>query len=321
MSEQPLTPRGSLRRPLQVTAALVIAAAVLAGMAIADGGSATPVAEERLVFTAFNGPSQDLFVQTPGGAPVPLTEDEFRDGQARFSPDGRRIAFASDRGGNLDIWLINADGSEPRRLTSDPGSDLDPAWGPDGRQIAFVSDREGDRTNIFVVELASGHVTQITFQQFGLAFVDWSPDGEWFVYSTAGPPDATDPNLTPLQLEVIPASGGESAIVRAGPGLNWGAAWSPDGERIAFAWTRAGAGLIDAAWLQVINRDGSGLRRLQPGFRGDYSPSWAPDGKRIAFTSTRDGAPQVFIWDLETDNVSLALGGMTAFDASWAPRR
>jgi TolB protein len=311
----------SLARPLQLTAGLFVVAIALAGVAIADGGSTISVAQDRLLFTGFTGSSQDLFLQTEGGAPVALTESEFRDGEASFSPDGRRIVFVSDRGGSLDVWVMDADGSDARQLTTDAANDVSPSWAPDGERIAFVSDREGDRTNIFVVQVESGEVSQITFQDRGLAFPDWSPDGQSIAYSAVGPEHPTSSELTPLLLVVMPVTGGEPSLLRGGPGSNWGAAWSPDGERIAFSWTRGGASLTEVAWLQLINKDGTGLRRMEAAVWGDYAPSWAPDGRRIAFTSTRQVFPQVYIWDLETDEVSLALGGMTAFDPSWAPSR
>ncbi len=60
-----------------------------------------------------------------------------------MSPDGKRIAFASNRSGNLDIWVANLDGSGPRRLTSSPAQDTAPVWSPTGQEIAFTSSRSG----------------------------------------------------------------------------------------------------------------------------------------------------------------------------------
>lgn len=314
-----MTPHPPAGRSRQLTLALLVVALALAVVAILDGGSTISIAPDRLVFTGLNGQSRDLFMQTLGGAPVALTDDDFLDGEAAFSPDGRSLAFVSDRAGSLDIWVMNADGTAPRQLTTDPGDDVGPSWAPDGKRISFVSDREGDRTNIFVVDLETGAVSQITFQARGLAFLDWSPDGDRIAYSAVGPDDPSDPQLTPLHLVVIPATGGEPAVLRDGAGWNWGAAWSPDGESIAFSWTPPGVASTETSWLQIVSADGTNPRRLRQGSWGDYAPAWSPDGRRIAFTSTQAGFPQIYIWDLETDELTLALGGTLAFDATWAP--
>ncbi len=68
-----------------------------------------------------------------------LTRNRSSAGSA-WSPDGRKIVFVSDRDGNGEIYVMNADGSEQRRLTRDPGNDSSPAWSPDGQMIAFERD-------------------------------------------------------------------------------------------------------------------------------------------------------------------------------------
>lgn len=72
------------------------------------------------------------------------------DGPA-WSPDGSKIAFWSHRGGNLDVYVMNADGSAVARLTTDPADDLHPAWSPDGTRIAFTSFRSG-RGSIYLMK-------------------------------------------------------------------------------------------------------------------------------------------------------------------------
>jgi Tol biopolymer transport system component len=69
-----------------------------------------------------------------------------------WSPDGSRIAFSSDRDGNTEIYLMNADGSNIIRLTNDPASDLEPSWSPDGKLIAFSSNRDGN-IDIYVMDV------------------------------------------------------------------------------------------------------------------------------------------------------------------------
>lgn len=59
-----------------------------------------------------------------------------------MAPDGRQIAYASDRTGDREIWVMNANGSDPVRLTRNPGDDYNPTWCSDGRQLPFTSDRQ-----------------------------------------------------------------------------------------------------------------------------------------------------------------------------------
>ncbi len=72
-----------------------------------------------------------------------------------WSPDGRRIAFDSDRDGNFEVYAMNADGSGVTRLTVRDAHDVGPAWSPDGRRIAFHSNREDGNWDIYVMNPAA----------------------------------------------------------------------------------------------------------------------------------------------------------------------
>lgn len=80
-------------------------------------------------------------VNVDGTVLTRLTEDPAEDAQPAWSPDGAKIAFASNRDGNFEIYVMSADGSDVERLTDDPGNDGFRAWSPDGATIAFSSDR------------------------------------------------------------------------------------------------------------------------------------------------------------------------------------
>lgn len=82
-----------------------------------------------------------------------------------MSPDGKRIVFASNRSGNLDIYVMTADGEDVKRLTQDPGNDMDPVWSPDGKWIAFASERDGD-FEIYVVQSDGSDLRKLTDNEF-----------------------------------------------------------------------------------------------------------------------------------------------------------
>ncbi len=114
-------------------------------------------------------------------APRQLTRLTFDPGlqtDPAFSPDGESIAYASNRSGNFDIWLLRlADGSSVR-LTSDPADDVQPNWSPDGRSIAFRSERDGG--GIFLLSPADGHVRRFTDMGY---LPRWSPDGSTLAFT------------------------------------------------------------------------------------------------------------------------------------------
>ena len=96
------------------------------------------------------------------GSPVELISSPRQQADEQFSPDGKRIAFASDRSGSFEIWVCNSDGSSPVQLTSVGNAFAGtPHWSPDGRWIAFDS-RAGGKAGIFVASAEGGEPRRVT---------------------------------------------------------------------------------------------------------------------------------------------------------------
>jgi len=108
-----------------------------------------------------------------------LTFDTGLQTDAAFSPDGRSIAYASDRGGNFDIWVRSIGGEEARQITTSSAPDTQPAWSPDGRSIVFRSERDGG--GLFIVPAGGGAERQLT--SFGIR-PEWVSGGSEIFFRT-----------------------------------------------------------------------------------------------------------------------------------------
>jgi Tol biopolymer transport system component len=103
-----------------------------------------------------------------------LTRTLARDDDPVWSPDGRKIAFVSERDGKREVYVMNADGSGPRNLTRNPGRDHAPAWSPDGRTIAFMSERDGN-AEIYVMNADGSGQRNLTRYRYNESSFAWSP--------------------------------------------------------------------------------------------------------------------------------------------------
>lgn len=117
---------------------------------------------KRLVFNSAVKPDLYLVGVDRSGL-TRLTDDPANEARPDWSPDGRRIAFNSNRGGNVDIYVMNADGTgDPLRLTTASGNGVGARWSPNGRQLAFESTRDGNR-EIYVMNADGTDQLRLTF--------------------------------------------------------------------------------------------------------------------------------------------------------------
>lgn len=177
-----------------------------------------------------------IYLRRPGTAPLRLVGGPGTVRHPALSPDGRQVAFTSDRAGNADIWVIGVDGSGLRRLTDHPAEDSWPTWSPDGTRIAFGSTRADPAGDIWLVPATGGTPVRVTDGPAAEGQPTWSPDGRRLAFTTTRFAPATDP--TARTVATVAVAGGP--VLRAVPDSRDAAepAWSPDGAALAFTSTR-----------------------------------------------------------------------------------
>lgn len=137
-----------------------------------------PVADRILSSYFSGGNTTEIYVvNVDGSGRTRLTSTLTRNFSPTWSPDGKRIAFASERDHRFYIYVMNADGSGQTRLTNNSANDGNPAWSPDGRQIAFDSGPDGN-AQIYVINVDGSGQTRLTNNPADNCCATWSPDGK-----------------------------------------------------------------------------------------------------------------------------------------------
>ncbi|MGH2403774.1 MAG: S9 family peptidase [bacterium] len=226
-------------------------------------------------------------VDTAGGSPRQFTAGEQRDRKPRWSPDGSRILFASDRGASGPpgekkpghLWVIPAAGGEAARVTEAEHSPGEAVWSPDGTQIAF-SGKEAR------AEKPASDVKIITRMKHKF-------DGEGFWDNRY------------KHIFVVRASGGPARQVTSGDFDHRQPAWSPDGGRLAYVANRSeDADYTNIADVWVLTLATGDLRRSTIGLGPVASPAWSPDGTMIAYLGHDNacmGASNTMLWVVPSD--------------------
>jgi hypothetical protein len=250
----------------------------------------TGVAAGRIVYMAQDKPEdkwQIYVMRSDGSDPVKLTHVNSNNTSPIWSPDGRKIAFVSDRDGNREVYTMNADGNEPINLTQNAAEDWTPTWSPDGKRIAWASFRDHN-WEIYAMNAdgtAPVRLTNNTASDYDPA---WSPDGRTIAFVSN-----RDGNL---EIYTMDADGKNQKRFTNHPATDQAPAWSADGRQIFWESYRDGNMEIYSA-----NVDGSGLRNVTHDSQADdHGATSSPWGRRIAFYSNHDGGWDIYTLDLES---------------------
>lgn len=248
-------------------------------------------------------PNPDLYIKAVGARTVTqLTSDPASDVMPELNPDGTRVAFASNRSGFWNIYVMPAAGGQAVQITTGQTQDLHPTWSPDGTRLAFC--RLGQATGrweLWVVEVARPQVAE--YLGLGL-FPRWSP-----VASTGGmgrdrilfqrSRDRGDRAFSLWTIDYKPGDAGNPTEIIAEKGFAAiNANWSPDASMITYALIPAETGgsafqrgRSGEVWLASI--DGAARSRLTSAGFVQSQPAWGGDG-HVYFVSNRGGSDQVW---------------------------
>jgi len=208
---------------------------------------------------------ENIWEIAPDQPPRPLIRSTRADHSPQFSPDGSKIAFVSDRTGNYEIWLADADGRNQRQLTDEHGSAGSPRFSPDGKFIVFDS-QIADRSEVYIVSANGGAWRRLTEIGKNNSLPAWSADGNWIFFLSNRSGDE--------QIWKIPATGGENAAAQITKQGAYEMFAAPDDDKIIYS---KGAG---KAGLWSVGADGADEKPLPELGEAGAWRSWsvAPNG-------------------------------------------
>ncbi|MBT4482175.1 MAG: DUF5050 domain-containing protein, partial [Candidatus Latescibacteria bacterium] len=219
---------------------------------------------------------------------------------------GETILFASQRDGNTEVYVMNANGTNQTRLIYNSAEDYNATWSPDGSKIAFESNRDGNQ-EIYVMDADGSNTTRLTNN----SGIDWNPswkhNGTKIVFTSS-----RDGNY---EIYIMDADGSNQTNISNNSANDYYPSWSPDGSKIAFRTDRNGNHEI-----YVMDAGGSNQTNITNNSANDVYPYWSPDGSKIAFTSDRDGNWEIYLMNSDGSNqINLTNNSASENLSLWSP--
>jgi len=289
--------------------------------------------------------SQLWVAAADGSMDVQYTQGEKSSMSPQFSPDGKQIAFLSNREGNKNqVFVIRLMGGEAEKLTNAKSGVNSFKWSPDGKQIAYLMidpeteeeekskkektdvilvDQNYKYSHLYTIPLAVNQdgnraVKQLTGGEYHVNGFDWSPDGNTIAFSFADNPTINE-NLLSSDISIIPSDSGKVTSIVKRPGVDQSPLYSPDGKWIAFESSGGKPERVGLADIYKVSSTGGELIELQK--TPDRSASlqaWTQDGNALLISESYKTA-KVLLAIPSNVNQQIPAGDYIAYSESKLP--
>ena len=267
----------------------VVSTPLIQGVDSAAASTATPVPMPTRVLPGYNiacmsrgdesAPWQIYVLNPQTGDRVALSQTDSNERTPRWSPDGRKLVFASDRDGNREIYVADIVGASPvgrltvpRNLSQHKAPDWQPSWSPDGSRVAFSSYRD-DNWELYLVNADGTNLVRLTDHPENDFSPTWSPDGRQLLFASR--------RYTDADLFVLDVDTGETTQLTTSEWNEFDPAWSPDGRWIAYVIQHG-----DQGDVYVMRADGADPINLTDSqYANDFQPTWTPDEQWVVYVS------------------------------------
>ena len=265
---------------------------------------------DKIIFISDKDGNPEIYsMEKNGSDPKRLTNSSRSENNPKLSLNGKYLSFLVDKNSIKELYILEMEENGKQVQISEKGLNVeDFFWSPDSQKITYKAKDSDQVHDIYLYDVVKDITNKVTNNISIEKLGNWSPDGEWIVYSVI----KGDEDKVGI-FKKNPSGVDEVRLTENFEDHN--PLWSPDGKRIAFLSTR-GSDDIDIYTLNIENNEEKNITASQG---NDFDFSWDPDGKRIVFVSEREDNPEIFVIDvtLKQDPIRLTDNDSLEYSPIW----